>query len=92
VGGARHPRPLPQRLLADVVEPGAYGRAYGFERAMDNFGAIVGPLLALVLVSFVGVRTAILWSIVPGLLAAVAIFYAAGTSSDRPRASTASTS
>lgn len=44
---------------------------------MDNLGAIVGPLLALLLVSLFSVRTAILASIVPGLLAAVAIFYAA---------------
>jgi MFS family permease len=69
--------PSRNALLADVVEPQAYGRAYGFERAMDNFGAIVGPLLALLLVSLVGVRQAILISIVPGLLAALAIFYAA---------------
>jgi MFS family permease len=44
---------------------------------MDNVGAIVGPLLALLLVSLVGLRQAILISIVPGLLAALAIFYAA---------------
>ena len=69
--------PSRNALLADVIEPEAYGRAYGFERAMDNLGAIVGPLLALLLVSLVGVRTAILCSIVPGMLAAVAIFYAA---------------
>jgi MFS family permease len=69
--------PSRNALLADLVEPSAYGRAYGFERAMDNFGAIVGPLLALLLVSLVGVRQAILLSIVPGLLAAVAIYYAA---------------
>ncbi len=30
-------------LLADVVPKVAYGRAYGFERAMDNLGAISGP-------------------------------------------------
>ncbi len=69
--------PSRNALLADLVEPDAYGRAYGFERAMDNFGAIIGPLLALLLVSLVGVRQAILWSIVPGLLAAAAIYYAA---------------
>ena len=44
---------------------------------MDNFGAIIGPLLAVLLVSLVGVREAILWSIVPGLLAAAAMYYAA---------------
>ncbi len=69
--------PSRNALLADLVESSAYGRAYGFERAMDNLGAIVGPLVALLLVSIVGVREAILISIVPGLLAAVAILYAA---------------
>ncbi|MGH3935918.1 MAG: MFS transporter [Pseudonocardiaceae bacterium] len=68
--------PARNALLADVVPAGAYGRAYGFERAMDNLGAIGGPLLALGLVSLFGVRTAILLSVIPGLLAAVAIVYA----------------
>lgn len=65
--------PSRNALLADVVAPSAYGRAFGFERAMDNLGAIGGPLLALALVAAVGVRTAILLSIVPGLLASAAI-------------------
>jgi MFS family permease len=68
--------PARNALLADVVSPDAYGRAYGFERAMDNLGAILGPLLAIVLVGLVGIRHAILLSIVPGLLAALAIVYA----------------
>lgn len=63
-------------LLTDVVEPEAYGRAYGFERAMDNAGAIAGPLLALGLIAIVGIREAILLSVIPGLLAALAIFVA----------------
>ncbi|HEV2035448.1 MAG TPA: MFS transporter, partial [Candidatus Dormibacteraeota bacterium] len=63
-------------LLADITEPATYGRAYGFERAMDNLGAIVGPLLALGLVILVGARNAMLLSVIPGLLAAVAIIYA----------------
>jgi MFS family permease len=44
---------------------------------MDNLGAIVGPLLALLLVALIGIRDAILVSIVPGLLAALAIAYGA---------------
>lgn len=68
--------PARNALLADVVPAEVYGRAYGFERTMDNLGAIVGPLLALGLVSLLGVRTAILLSVVPGLLAAGAIVYA----------------
>ena len=68
--------PSRNALLADAVPKAAYGRAYGFERSMDNLGAIVGPLVALTLVSVVGVRTAILLSIIPGLLAAAAIIFA----------------
>jgi MFS family permease len=68
--------PARNALLADIVAPGAYGRAYGFERAMDNLGAIGGPLLALGLVAMVGTRWAIGLSVIPGLLAAVAIVYA----------------
>jgi MFS family permease len=62
--------PARNALLADIVPASVYGRAYGFERAMDNVGAIAGPQLALALV---GVRTAIALSIIPGLLAALAI-------------------
>ncbi len=68
--------PARNALLADVVPAAAYGRAYGFERAMDNLGAIGGPLLALALVGLIGVRSAILLSIIPGLLAALAVVYA----------------
>lgn len=68
--------PSRNALLADITEPATYGRAYGFERAMDNIGAIVGPLLALGLVILVGARNAMLLSVIPGLLAAVAILYA----------------
>jgi MFS family permease len=35
--------PARNALLADIVPAAVYGRAYGFERAMDNLGAIVGP-------------------------------------------------
>jgi MFS family permease len=68
--------PARNALLADIVPASAYGRAYGFERMMDNLGAIVGPLLALGLVALLNVRWAIGLSVIPGLLAALAIIYA----------------
>lgn len=68
--------PARNALLADSVEPSVYGRAYGFERAMDNLGAILGPLLAIGLVASFSIRTAILISVVPGLLAVAAMAYA----------------
>jgi MFS family permease len=68
--------PARNALLADVVPTNAYGRAYGFERAMDNLGAIGGPLAAIALVATIGTRWAIGVSVIPGLLAAAAIVYA----------------
>ena len=68
--------PARNALLADVVAPSRYGAAYGFERMMDNLGAIGGPMLAIALVSTVGIRGAIGLSVIPGLLAVVAIMYA----------------
>jgi MFS family permease len=87
--GARGLRvPARNALLADIVPPAVYGRAYGFERMMDNLGAVGGPLLAIGLVAAVGVRGAIGLSVIPGLLAAVAIIYAirhTGVSTKRDR-------
>ena len=68
--------PLRDYLLADSVEKTHYGRVYGLERAGDMLGAVVGPLAATILV-FAGIefRTIILWTIVPGLLAAGSMFF-----------------
>jgi MFS family permease len=33
-------------LLADSCDPGARGRAFGFQRAMDNLGGVLGMLIA----------------------------------------------
>ncbi|WP_022900672.1 MFS transporter [Humibacter albus] len=69
--------PARDSMLASLAASGAYGRAYGIERAGDNLGAVVGPLLGGLLVVWLGLRPAILLSVVPGLLAAVAIGVAA---------------
>lgn len=33
-------------MLAELVDPASRGRVYGFHRAMDHAGAVLGPLLA----------------------------------------------
>jgi MFS family permease len=38
--------PVRKAMLAAAVTPGAYGRAFGFERMMDTLGAIAGPASA----------------------------------------------
>ena len=68
--------PSRDMVLTSLTTPATYGRAFGLERAGDNAGAIVGPLLASVLVVAVGVREAILCAVIPGVLAALAILIA----------------
>ncbi len=65
--------PAKKALLAADVPPGAYGRAFGLERLMDTVGAIVGPLTALWLLEVTrhSYRKVFLWTLLPGLLAAV---------------------
>jgi MFS family permease len=61
-------------LIADAAEPGAAGRAFGFHRAMDHAGAVVGPLLATVLLAMGLTVRPIFWiAIIPGLLAVAAL-------------------
>ncbi|MBN1783019.1 MFS transporter [bacterium] len=71
-------------LIASSIDESIRGRAYGFHRAMDHAGAVIGPLLAvsalivLVLVFRVRETVSILrWtfyvSIIPGLLALSAL-------------------
>jgi MFS family permease len=61
-------------LLAALAPPQSRGRAFGLQRAMDNAGAFVGPILAALLLKFVlpDERMVFLLALVPGL-AAVAL-------------------
>jgi MFS family permease len=38
-------------LIADSTEPSSRGKAYGFHRAMDHAGAVIGPLLAMLVLA-----------------------------------------
>jgi MFS family permease len=64
--------PSRDTLLSDAVAPEQQGRAFGFERAMDTLGAVLGPLCATALVGFLGARGVLKLTIIPGLAAAVA--------------------
>ena len=60
-------------LLADSVDKRFYGHAFGFHRAMDTIGAILGPLLAFLLISWLGIRNVFFLSLIPGSLAVLII-------------------
>lgn len=61
-------------LISAAVPPEQAGRAFGFHRAMDHAGAVVGPLLATgLLAAGLEVRTVFALTIVPGLVAVASV-------------------
>ncbi|HEX5759454.1 MAG TPA: MFS transporter, partial [Thermoanaerobaculia bacterium] len=65
-------------LIADSVAPAVRGRAFGFQRAGDHAGAVVGPLVAFALLRWtdLSLREVFLWSAVPGGLAVLLLVLA----------------
>jgi MFS family permease len=56
-------------LLAASVAPEKRGLAFGLHRSMDHLGAVIGPLLAwLLLAQGFAIADVLRWSIVPGVL------------------------
>jgi MFS family permease len=57
-------------LLAEGVPPGSMGRVYGFHRAADTLGAVIGPLLGLVILTATGGNIGLaLWiAVIPALI------------------------
>jgi MFS family permease len=59
-------------LLAEAAGSAHRGLAYGLHRAMDNTGAVIGPLLAsLLLALHVPLRDIFFWAIIPGVVTLV---------------------
>jgi MFS family permease len=63
-------------LLAAAVLPERRGAAFAFDRAMDHAGAVVGPLLAVLLLVYVtkDLRTIFWLSAIPGTLVMLCLF------------------
>jgi MFS family permease len=74
--------PLRDAIVTQAISPETRGRAFGFHRAMDTVGAVVGPLLGVALLGWAQGRAwedpagpfrVVLWfSILPGALAVLA--------------------
>ena len=58
-------------LIADAVSPDERGRAFGFHRSADHLGAVIGPLIAFLLLRWVGIsmRGVFLLAAIPAALA-----------------------
>ena len=58
-------------LVADSTHESEYGKAFGFQRALDHTGAVIGPLIAFFLLTFITqqYRTLFLLAYLPGIIA-----------------------
>ena len=61
-------------MISDITPPELKGRAFGFHRGADHFGAVLGSLAAWWLLRRgADVRQVIGWSVVPGIVAFVVL-------------------
>jgi MFS family permease len=60
-------------IIADVTPVEQRGRAFGFHKALDHSGAIVGPLVAIALLQWLHVplRTLFMIAVIPGAIGVV---------------------
>ena len=76
--------PLRDAIVIQAVRPETRGRAFGFHRATDTIGAVLGPLLGVALLGLAQTWNGhdasysfrfVLWlSVIPGLLAVLSFF------------------
>lgn len=77
--------PLRDAIVIQAVSPATRGRAFGFHRAADSVGAVLGPLLGVALLGLAqdwhwedtaGPFRFVLWlSVIPGVLAVLAFLW-----------------
>ena len=60
-------------LITKSVEPTHYARAFGFHRSADTFGAVIGPIVALIGLALLdnNVRAVMWWAVIPAVLSVV---------------------
>ena len=64
-------------LISDVTAADQRGRAFGFHRALDHTGAVLGPLLAVLLLQAFGLplRTVFTIAVIPGAIGVVLLLF-----------------
>lgn len=61
--------PARDALIVESSKKGYYGRAFGFQRALDTIGAIVGPLFAyILLIHYFSLPTILFWAFIPSII------------------------
>ena len=71
-------------LIADNTDVSSRGKAFGFTRSMDHAGAMLGALVAFILLKFMDlpISTIFLFSAIPGAIALVFVIAGVGVARD----------
>ncbi|CAN5125730.1 MFS transporter [soil metagenome] len=67
--------PARDALLVSSATPKVYGRMFGFHRMMDNLGAVVGPLAALVLIKYVSLSVLFAIAFIPVFISFLIVIF-----------------
>ncbi len=67
--------PVRDALLTESTTPATISRAFAFHRTMDTLGAILGPLIAALLLAHVSIRVIFLVSLIPGVCAVLSLIF-----------------
>jgi MFS family permease len=67
--------PVRDALLTESTTPATISRAFAFHRTMDTLGAILGPLIATLLLAHVSIRVIFLVSLIPGVCAVLSLIF-----------------
>ncbi|MBL7197424.1 MAG: MFS transporter [Candidatus Omnitrophica bacterium] len=62
-------------LVAESCDESVRGKAYGFHRAMDGIGSILGAVLAFLLLPILGYKNIFLFAFIPGIIAVFVILF-----------------
>jgi len=62
-------------LVAESCDESVRGKAYGFHRAMDGIGSVLGAVLAFLLLPVLGYRNIFLFAFIPGIIAVFVILF-----------------
>ncbi|PZR99612.1 MAG: MFS transporter [Candidatus Chloroheliales bacterium] len=62
-------------MIADATDAAYQGKAFGFHRAMDTFGAALGPLFAALILALgnQNLRLVFAWTLLPGVLSVLVL-------------------
>ncbi len=62
-------------IIAESCDSCVRGKGYGFHRAMDSIGAILGATIAFILFPIFGFKNIFLYAFIPGIIAVICIFF-----------------